>query len=145
MTEPRITYRSIVYPFQCDSMGHFTTQYYMAAFDQAAWHFLWEAGFDQTLIAEEKIGWADVHHEIEYLRELREGELFYIESKPVRLSNKTILCQMEMKLMAKDELCARLTATTVQFDLTERRAIPLLPRIREQLLAWLDPGATGGE
>jgi len=46
MTEPRITYRGVVYPWQCDAMGHFTTRFYMAVFDEAAWHFLWEAGFD---------------------------------------------------------------------------------------------------
>ena len=137
MTEPKITYRGIVYPFQCDSMGHFTTQYYMAVFDAAAWHFLWEAGFDPGIISEKKIGWADVHHEIEYLKELREGELFYIESKPVKIGTKSITCQMEMKSIPTDEVCARLTATSVQFDLAKRCAIPLLPEVREQLQGWM--------
>jgi len=138
MAEPRITYRGIVYPFECDSMGHFTTRFYMAVFDEAAWHFIWEVGFDPALITEKNIGWADVHHEIEYLAEVREGELFYIESKPVRVGNKSMVYQLELKLNRTDEICARLTATSVQFDLENRCAIPLIPEVREKLVNWLD-------
>jgi len=137
MTESRVTYRGVVYPWQCDSMGHFTTRYYMAVFDDAAWHFLWEAGFDPHVMTQKKIGWADVHHEIEYLRELHEGQLFYIASKPVKVGNKSIVCQLELKTINDDETCARLTATSVQFDLEKRCAIPVLPQVRDQLLAWL--------
>lgn len=138
MTVRKITYRGVVYPWQCDSMGHFTTRFYMAVFDEAAWHFLWEAGFDPVVMETEKIGWADVHHEIEYLKEIREGELFYIESRPLRIGNKSIVCCLEMKTINNDETCARLTATSVQFDLQARRAIPVLPAVRERLQAWLD-------
>ncbi len=137
MTKPRSTYRGVVYPWQCDAMGHFNTRYYMAMFDDAAWHFLHEAGFDASTKHETKIGWADVHHEIEYLRELREGELVLIESKPVRVGNKSIMYQLEMKAVRDGETRARLTATSVQFDLEEIRAIPVLPQVRERLLAWL--------
>ena len=118
-------------------MGHLTTRCYMGMFDEAAWHFLHEAGFDASTMHETNIGWADVRHEIEYLRELREGELVLIESKPVRVGNKSIMYQLEMKTARDGETCARLTATSVQFDLEERRAIPVLPQVRERLLAWL--------
>lgn len=138
MTEPRITYRGVVYPWQCDAMGHFTTRFYMAVFDEAAWHFLWEAGFDPAEMTDSKVGWADVHHEIEYLQELREGELFYIECRPLRVGNKSIVCVMELKSMRDKKTCARLTATSVQFDLEGRRAIPVLSHVRDTLLDWLD-------
>ena len=137
MTKPESTYRGVVYHWQCDAMGHLTTRYYMAMFDEAAWHFLYEAGFDASTMHETNTGWADVHHEIEYLRELREGALVLIESKPVRIGNKSITYQLEMKTVGDDEISARLTATSVQFDLEERRAIPVLPQVRERLLAWL--------
>jgi acyl-CoA thioester hydrolase len=138
MTEAKITYRGVIYPWQCDAMGHFTTRYYMAMFDEAAWHFLYEIGFDKAMMDEKNIGWADVRHEIEYLRELHQGELVVIESKPIRVGSKSIDYQLEMKPVGKDDVCARLTAKSVQFDLTTRRAIPVLPEIREQILAWLE-------
>ena len=141
MAEPKITYRGVIYPWQCDSMGHFSTRHYMAMFDDAGWHFLHEIGFDLKLIAEKKIGWADVSHHIEYLKEVHQGELVLIESKPLRVGNKSIECQLEMKSVKSDEIYARLTAVTVQFDLEKRCAIPVLDEVREQVLAWLDGAA----
>ena len=35
-------YRGVVYPAQCDAMGHMNVQYYVAAFDQAMWHLAHE-------------------------------------------------------------------------------------------------------
>jgi len=113
----------------------------MAMFDDAGWHFLHEIGFDPDWITEKKIGWADVSHHIEYLKELHQGELILIESKPLRIGNKSVEYQLEMKSVKGDEIYARLTATTVQFDLEERYAIPVLDEVREQVLAWLDGAA----
>ena len=137
MTAAKRTSLGMVYPWQCDSMGHLTTRFYMAAFDEAAWHFLYEAGYDPALMEQEQVGWADVRHEIEYLRELRAGELFYIESKPLRVGNSSIVYQLELKTSSGDESCARLNATTVQFDLKRRKSMPVLPAVRECLLGWL--------
>ena len=137
MTEARTTYRGVVYPWQCDAIGHFTTQFYMGVFDQAAWHFLYEAGFDPSSLEDDGVGWADVHQEIEYLKELRNGDLFYVESRPKRVGGKSLVYVMELKTVRDDETCARLTATSVQFDLNARRAVPVLPQVRETLLDWL--------
>lgn len=141
MADPRITYRGVIYPWLCDSMGHFTTRHYMAMFDDAAWHLLHEIGFDPDLITERKIGWADVSHHIEYLKELHQGELILIEGKPLRVGNKSIECQLEMKSVNSDEICARLTAVSVQFDLEKRCAIPVLDEVREKVVAWLGDDA----
>ena len=138
MTEAKVTYRGVVYPWQCDSMGHLTVRDYMGMFDDAYWHLLYEIGFDPELISKKKIGWADVHHNIEYLRELVQGDLLIIESKPVRAGNKSIVTQLEMKEIKSGEISARLTATTVQFDLEKRCAIPLLPEIRTRIAEWLE-------
>jgi acyl-CoA thioester hydrolase len=137
MSEAKITYRGVIYPWQCDAMGHFTTRHYMAMFDEAGWHFLYEIGFDPAWLTERNIGWADVRHEIEYLRELQQGELIVIESKPLKVGNKSIQYQMEMKSVTDGEVCARMTGTCVQFDLLERCAVPVLPEIRERMNAWL--------
>ncbi len=141
MPEAKLTYRGVVYPWECDSMGHLTVRNYMGMFDDAYWHLLHEIGFDMDFINEKKIGWADVHHDIDYLRELVQGDLLVIESKPVRLGNKSLVSQLEMKEINSGEICARLTVTSVQFDLAKRCAIPLLDVIRERVVEWLDsPG-----
>lgn len=137
MTEARQTYLGVVYPWQCDAIGHLTTRFYMAAFDESSWHFLREAGYDPAVLERDRIGWADVRHEIDYLRELAAGELYYIESRPLRIGNSSVVYQMEMKTSRDDASCARLVATTVQFHLDKRRATPLLPAVRERLQEWL--------
>lgn len=141
MAKPRITYRGVVYPWECDTMGHFTTRNYMVMFDGAGWHFLNEIGFDPEWITEKKIGWADVSHHIEYLKEVRAGALVLIESKPLRIGNKSIQFQLEMKSVSGEEIYARLTGVTVQFDLEKRCAILVLDEIREKVVAWLDDTA----
>ncbi len=138
MSKPKSRYRTVVYPWQCDSMGHLTIRHYMAMFDEASWPFLFEIGYDPELMLPKSIGWADVHHEIDYFRELLEGQRLVIESRPVRIGNKSAVIQFDMKREGADETCARLTATTVQFDLAKRCAIPIIPEIREQLLSWLE-------
>ncbi len=138
MSKPRSTYSAVVHPWQCDSMGHLTIRYYMAMFDEASWGFLFEIGYDPELTSQKDIGWADVHHEIDYFRELLAGERIVIESKPVRIGNKSAVVQFDMKREGGDETCARLTATTVQFDLVKRCAIPIIPQVREQLLSRLE-------
>jgi len=138
MTESKIIYRGVVYPWQCDGMGHFTTSQYVAMFDEACWHFLYEAGFDPDLPRKKNIGWADVRHEIDYLQEVRDGELVIIAGKPLRVGKKSIQYQLEMKSVTSGLVCARLTGTCVQFDLVERCAVPVLAEVRERLLAWLN-------
>ena len=39
------TFRGVVYPAQCDAMGHMNVQHYVAAFDQAMWHLVHEIGY----------------------------------------------------------------------------------------------------
>ena len=39
MTTGFETLRGVVYPAQCDAMGHLTVKEYMGFFDQAEWHF----------------------------------------------------------------------------------------------------------
>ncbi len=137
MSEAKITYRGVIHPWQCDAMGHFTTRQYMGMFDDAGWHFLLEVGFDPAWVTERDIGWADVRHEIEYLREVQQGELIVIETMPLKVGNKSIQYQLEMKTATDGEVCARMTSTCVQFDLRDRRAVPVLPEVRERMNAWL--------
>jgi len=137
MSNAKINYRGVIYPWQCDSIGHFTTRFYMAMFDEAAWHFLYEAGFDTKLMKERHIGWADVLHQIEYKKELHDGDLVIIEGSPLHIGDKSIKYKLEMKRVDSDDCCARLTATSVQFDLKHRVAIPVIPEVRERLQAWM--------
>jgi acyl-CoA thioesterase FadM len=51
-------HKTVSHPWQCDIMGHMTTRFYMAMFDDSSYHFLhhvfgWNSAQDPT----GKLGW----------------------------------------------------------------------------------------
>ena len=70
------TYRSMVHPWECDTVDHFTTAFYFAAFGNAHWHLLQRLGLDSKAIAAlEPTGCRT-----RFMRELRAGETYHIVS-----------------------------------------------------------------
>ena len=54
------TYRGIVYPWQCDAMGHLNTQHYVGIFDQTLLQLVAELGYVSGDGPHARRGWADV-------------------------------------------------------------------------------------
>ncbi len=75
-----VTYRGVVYPVQCDVMGHMNVQHYIGAFDQAGWHLVAAIGYKPSWLKERNCGWADRRYEIDFIDELPVGSLFEIRS-----------------------------------------------------------------
>lgn len=130
-------FRGVAHPWLCDVMGHLTTRHYMAMFDDAGWHLLLALGFSATTMKRDRLGWADVRHEIEYTHEVPEGELVVVEASLERVGNKSLTYRLEMKNAETGTLCATLTGTTVRFHLDERKAVPLEPALREKAESWI--------
>ena len=89
MHAPVETYRGVVYPWQCDAMGHMNTQFYAALYDGATLHFLARL-CEQAELKKLNHGWADVQQLIRYERELLAGALPVVRTSLVRLGNKSI-------------------------------------------------------
>lgn len=83
------TYRSMVHPWECDTVDHFTTAFYFAAFGSANWHLLQHSGLDPGAIAAlEPIGC-----QTRFMRELRAGDTYHIvsgvlDTAPARLGHQ---------------------------------------------------------
>lgn len=131
------TFRGVVYPAQCDAMGHLTIKEYMGFFDQAAWHCLLALGFHSDDILKRRIGFADVRHVVEYKHELLAGELVRAESEILRVGGKSLTLRHDLFNAATGTLSATLEAVTVQYDLERRQSIPLLDAVRQGALAHL--------
>ncbi len=131
------TCRGVVYPHQCDAMGHLTTKEYLTFFDVAEWHCMALLGFDARLIHDERIGMADVRHVIDYRKELLAGDLVRCDSAVLRVGGKSITTAHNLYDATTGDLCASLECVTVQYDLARRQAIPLLDGIRSKAEAWL--------
>jgi acyl-CoA thioester hydrolase len=133
-----ITYRGVVYPAQCDAMGHMNVQHYTAAFDQAMWHFVTLLGFSPSWVAERREGWADVRYLIDFRKELKVGALFHAESRLVRIGNTSLVTHHRIVATESGELAAENEMTSVYFDLEKRESRRLPPELRvaaERLLA----------
>lgn len=132
------THRGVVHPWLCDEMGHLTTRHYVAMFDDAGWHLLLAFGSSPSRTRQMKRGWADIRHEIEYLHEVPVGELVIVLSALVRIGEKSVTYKHELRNAESNALCATMTATTVRFDLTDRKAVPIEPELRRAMKDWLE-------
>lgn len=132
-----MTYRGVVYPAQTDAIGHMTVQYYVAAFDQAFWHFIAALGYNPDWRIERKEGWADVHYEIDYRNELKVGDLFKVTSKVIKVGRSSLMTHHTLMNNA-DGVCAEIEMTSVYFDLEKRSAIEIPSNIKSAALEWLE-------
>ena len=129
-------YRGVVHPWLCDQMGHMTTRHYVAMFDDASYHLLAAIGFTPGHLGR-GVGFADVRMTIDYRAELTAGTLVRIEGAPTGSTTKSMTAHYRMTTVHHGALAAELEAVTVQFDLHERRAIPLLPEIEAGIAALM--------
>jgi acyl-CoA thioester hydrolase len=134
-----IVNKGIAQPWECDVMGHLTTRFYVALFDDASYHLLYEA-FGWTISAHEsrKFGWADVRHVIEYKAEVSAGDILEVRAYLRKIGTKSITVLYEMINVASDEVVATLEAVCVYFDLEKRCATPLTEKMKQRSLQYLE-------
>ncbi|AGH46409.1 acyl-CoA thioesterase [Paraglaciecola psychrophila] len=124
-------YKGVCHPWLCDSMGHMTTRHYMAMFDDASYHFLNRVfGWSGTDSQNNNIGWADVKHTIEYLLEVRSGQLLDVTGILIRVGGKSITVSYEMRETGSNKIVATLNSISVLFDTDAREAITLSDDMR---------------
>jgi acyl-CoA thioester hydrolase len=135
------TARTVVYPWQCDAMGHLATQNYMRIFDDATYHLLALLGYLLRDAADSHRGWADVSHQVEYKRELLAGDLIVAVSSVVRLGKTSLTYRTRLLRAPRDGMeCATLTGVAVHFDLSRRTSIDLPAEFRAKAEALLKSG-----
>ena len=115
--------KCVAHPWECDVMGHLTTRYYMAMFDDGSYHFLNEVfGVSPGSQNAEGLGWADVRMVIEYQAEVAAGDLLEIRGRVIKLGGKSVTVGYEMHNLTRQELAATLEVITVLFDTRARKA-----------------------
>ena len=134
--EPVECYRGVIHPWQCDAMGHFTTRFYMAMFDDAAYHLLAAIGFSSGHL-KRGIGFADLKATVSYLAELRAGDLVLIRGAVQKLGTKSLTAHYTMSNIESGVVAAEMEVVSVQFDLRTRKAITIADDIRTALTRLL--------
>ena len=128
-------YRGIVMPAQCDIYGHMNVRYYAALFDEAAWHIPGFAGLSLAEIQSRGLGTVVATLAIDFLHEIRAGQLVLIKGAVTRVGNKSF--SHEMRLYASDTMthCATQKTVEVCFDTKARKGVALPEEVRTKLAA----------
>ncbi|WP_440958689.1 acyl-CoA thioesterase [Oceanicaulis sp. LC35] len=135
-------FRAVAHPWLCDVMGHLTTRHYMAMFDDASYHALNAVfGWSGTDAEATGIGFVDVRHEIDYVAEVRAGDLLEIRPRLGRLGGKSVTLVYDMIILGREERAARLTAVSVCFDTKARKASALPDEWRARAVKFESLGA----
>jgi len=134
---PIVTGLSVVYPWQCDHMGHMNVMWYTGKFDEATWHLLALIGLTPAYLRDQKRGMVAVQQETTYKRELLTGDLITIHSGLLEVRDKVIRFYHEMLNAETRELAARTTLTGVHLDTETRKSCPFPAHIRERGLELL--------
>jgi len=137
-------YKGVAHPWQCDFLGHLTTRFYTALFDDASYHFIYQLfGWTGSSDDEGKLGWVDVRHVTNYQAEVAAGGLLEIEASIIKIGGKSITYYYEMKNLGSGEVAATLESVCVLFDLEERNAVAVPAELREQAEKYLQPAIEG--
>jgi acyl-CoA thioester hydrolase len=132
MTKFAITYRGVVYPWQCDHMGHMNVMWYVGKFDEACWQLLSMVGASGARMREAQTGMAAVDQHIEYKRELHPGDVITIRSTILEVRDRSLRMRHEMTNDETAELVASMDVVGVHLDFAARKALPLAPELRER-------------
>lgn len=132
-----VSFRGVIFPWECDSMGHLSNKYYLGMFDQASWHVFLALGYRPVMAEREYVGLADVHQTIDFHHELRAGQLILVRSWLERVGAKSLTTHHEMFDAAENTAVATLESVTTFFNLRERKSISIPVSIREVAMHWL--------
>ena len=143
MSELPITYRGVVYPWQCDHMNHMNVMWYVGKFDEATWNLLALFGMTPASLKEMGVGMVAVKQEIAYKREVLAGETVTIRSGVLEVRAKSVRFFHEMTNNESGEVAAVTVLTGVQIDAGTRKSCPfqedVLVRGRSMVTNY-DPG-----
>ncbi len=132
MSEPIVTYRGVVYPSQCDHMGHMNVMWYVGKFDEATWQLFLAVGLTPSRLRDSSRGMAGLEQHIEYKRELRAGDAVTIRSGVLEVREKTIRFAHRMNNDETGEVAATTVLTAVHLDLVARRSCALPEDVRQR-------------
>jgi len=132
MSEWKITYRGIVYPWHCDHMGHMNVMWYAGKFDEACWQLLAILGLHRSRFAQDGTGMAAVEQHIQYKREVHAGDAVTIQSAILEVTGKSIHMLHKMLHDASGEVAAITVAVGVHIDASIRKAIRLPEDVRQR-------------
>ena len=124
MKEMQITYRGVVHPWHCDSMGHMNVVWYVSKFDEAAWFFASMLGLSSPYFKKKHMGIAALQQNIYYKSEVTAGCTLTVRSGILDIKEKVVRIVHEMCNETTGEVAAVMVLTAVHFNTKKRKSCP---------------------
>jgi acyl-CoA thioester hydrolase len=124
-----ITYRGVVYPWQCDQMGHMNVMWYIGKFDEATWQLFGQLGLGPSRLKANGRAMAGVQQNTTYKRELHPGDLITVRSRILEVRERTIRFLHEMTNDQTGEIVATTELTAVTLDHDTRKSVAFPPDV----------------
>lgn len=115
------TARGTVHAWQCDHMGHANLRAYGEFFEQAVWQVFNRIGITPSILRGDGLRMAGVQQNISYKRELLPGDVVFVRSRLIELSERKLRMEHEMVNAESNEVCATSEITAVCIDPKTRR------------------------
>ena len=131
------THRAVVFPWNCDHLGHLNVRWYGHFFDDAGFHLWSKIGLSHATLQKSGVGTVVARISTDFLHEAAPGELLVIESAFTRLGGKSLTMSQRMTNAETGILHARQEVVEVFFDYASRESTAMPPDIREKLAAVL--------
>ncbi|MEC9345116.1 MAG: acyl-CoA thioesterase [Pseudomonadota bacterium] len=128
------TYRGVVYPWQCDHMGHLNAMFYTNIFDQSLTHLMAACGYRFSPPEAAHLAYVNVRQLVDYVGEQRAGARMLVRAGVLRRGRSSIVTLHRLLNAETGALAATAETTTVHFDLKARLSVPL----RAETLALID-------
>jgi acyl-CoA thioester hydrolase len=134
MAEWRETFRGVVFPWNCDHIGHMNVRWYAHHFDDAGFHLWSVIGLPQSEMHARGIGLVVAQIKIDYIREMKAGDLLVVKSGFIHVGNRSLKHLARMSNADTGVLCATQETVEVFFDPKTRKSAPMPEDIRRKLL-----------
>ncbi len=125
-------HKGVAHPWQCDILGHMTTRFYTAMFDDASYHFLHHLfGWIGARDDKGELGWVDARHTTNYQAEVDAGDLLEVRAELAKVGGKSMTISYEMINLESGDVAATLESVVVLFDLDKRCAVTIPDELRD--------------
>lgn len=124
------TYRGVVFPWHCDQFGHMNVRWYGHFFDDAAFQIWTVLGNGFKKMEDDGVHTVIAKSSIEFIHELRAGDLFVIETGFIKCGTKS--CTHLQRLTNADTGILHAVQETVEvfFDGETRKSVPIPGPVR---------------
>jgi YbgC/YbaW family acyl-CoA thioester hydrolase len=111
-----------------DPIGHVNNIRYVSFFEAARGEWYAKGGISYEEMRKRKIGTVILRLEIMFLKEARLGDSLKIITRPKKLGNKSFVFEQTIYNQLEERI-TEATVTSVMFDTTLRKSIPVVDKI----------------